>query len=71
MAVNMEAELKQAQQDRDKYARALRAIRARIDGVFDDPDLVSFGPLAFWPNEDITRIIDSVLGDGNATRETT
>lgn len=41
--------------------RALRAIKARINGVWDDPDLISFGPLGNM-NEDILAIIAKAEG---------
>lgn len=43
-----------------KYARALRAIKARINSVWDDPDLMSFGEL-HHEHYDIERIIDIAL----------
>lgn len=45
--------------------RALRAIRARLDGVWDDPYLVEVGPLSINPVEDIRRILDHLKGKKN------
>lgn len=45
--------------------RALRAIRARIDGAWDDPDLMEVGPLFINPVEDIRRILDHLKGKKN------
>lgn len=44
-----------------RQERALRAILARVDGVWDDKDLVSFGPMETFV-EDIKRIAKSGLG---------
>lgn len=45
--------------------RALRAIRARLNGVWDDPDLMEVGPLFINPVEDIKRILDHLKGKKN------
>ncbi|QNK01698.1 hypothetical protein [Dyella telluris] len=37
----------------------LQAIRARIQGVWDDPALLKVGELSTDPNEDIRRILDA------------
>ncbi len=42
-----------------KMDRALKAIHARVDGVFDDPDLMSFGPLHDNLRADVKRIAES------------
>lgn len=39
---------------------ALKAIRARINGVFDDPDLVAKGALAFT-TEDVLRFANEAI----------
>lgn len=41
--------------------QALNAITARINGVFDDPDLMIFGPLSTDALADILAIIASVF----------
>lgn len=38
---------------------ALEAIRARIEGEWDNPALMAFGPLLPNPEEDVLRIVDS------------
>lgn len=40
---------------------ALQAIRARIDGVYDDPQLMRIGALSIDPEEDIRTILDMVI----------
>lgn len=40
---------------------ALRAIRARVDGVWDHPDLKAFGPLHSDPMKDIMAIAHTAL----------
>lgn len=42
---------------------ALRAIIARIKGVWDDPDLMAIGPLHSDPMYDVLRIAESVNTD--------
>ena len=41
--------------------QALRAIKARIDGVWDDPDLLAFGERHVNSLEDIEAIVNKVL----------
>lgn len=50
-----------ARRQNNKATNALRAIQARINGVFDDPDLVAIGLLNIEPNVDILNIIDKAL----------
>ena len=38
--------------------QALRAIRARINGVWDDPDLQKLGPLSEYASEDVLGILN-------------
>lgn len=45
----------------ERAAGALRAIKARIDGVFDDPDLTAFGPLSTDSCEDVYKITTGAL----------
>lgn len=40
---------------------ALQAIRSRINGVWDDPQLEKLGPLFPDTQEDILRILDEVI----------
>lgn len=42
--------------------RFTNAIKARLNGIWDDEDLMSFGPLASEA-EDITRIAKTFLGE--------
>jgi hypothetical protein len=49
--------------DRAKYERALLAIVARINGVYDDPYLVEFGPLLADTEADVLRIAIAALGE--------
>lgn len=44
-----------------KYEKALIAIAARIQGDLDNPALIQFGTPTNEPEEDITRIIESVM----------
>ena len=39
----------------------LHAIKARIEGVFDDPDLKAYGPLSTDSREDILNIVTTAL----------
>ena len=41
--------------------QAIRAIIARIDGVFDDPDLLAFGPLHIDKMVDVKEISNAAL----------
>lgn len=41
-----------------RYLKALCAIRARIQGEWDNPALMSFGPLSANAEEDILLIIE-------------
>jgi hypothetical protein len=43
--------------------QAFRAIKARINGVFDDPDLMSIGALSSNPIEDLHYILEQVPGE--------
>ena len=45
------------------YQRAIAAIKARRDGVYDDPALVSYGPLLPNEEEDVTWIKRRYLVD--------
>jgi hypothetical protein len=45
----------------EKYRRALLAIRARIQGVWDQPDLVAFGPLNTCETSDVLEIAQDAL----------
>lgn len=45
--------------------RALRAIVARIDGVWDDKDLMAFGPLSTNTLDDIYEIARSAIRGSN------
>lgn len=49
----------------DKLVGALRAIRARITGEFDDPDLLAYGPLSHT-NGDCMEIASRALKDHEA-----
>lgn len=40
---------------------ALRAIIARVDGVFDDPDLMAVGPLLPDSDEDVVYIAKKAI----------
>lgn len=44
----------------DQAKAAVRAIIARINGVWDDPDLIAVGPLSTQPLIDILRIAEAV-----------
>lgn len=41
-------------------AAALRAVKARVNGVWDDPDLMAFGPLGML-GEDVTAIVNVAI----------
>ena len=41
--------------------RCLKAIKARLNGVWDDPDLMSFGELTYNPKDDIADFVDQTL----------
>ena len=41
-------------------SEAARAIRARVDGVFDNPDLMKIGPLSTNLDEDVAEILRRV-----------
>ena len=43
-------------------SQALRAVKARIDGRWDDPDLVAIGPLCESVAEDIVYILSLAKG---------
>lgn len=45
-------------QDSEAQKRIEEAIRARIDGEWDNPSLVAIGPLSIDPQEDIRAIIE-------------
>jgi len=45
----------------ERYERALRAILARIDGVYDDPDLMSMGPLHTDRGADVRHFAEEAL----------
>ena len=46
--------------ERELLIEALRAISARVDGRFDDPALVKFGPLA-GTEDDVALIANTIL----------
>jgi len=48
-------------------AQKLQAIRARIDGVWDDPALMKLGCLFPDSTSDILRILDGFEGPGDET----
>lgn len=51
--------------------RALNAILSRMNGVFDSPDLLAFGPLSESADRDVQRIachaLEAAEGHGNIT----
>lgn len=49
---------------------ALRAIKARLDGVFDHPDLVAFGPLREELQADLAALTEAGLAGAAARAET-
>jgi hypothetical protein len=44
-----------------KMASAIRAALARVNGVWDDPDLVACGPLSSLASLDVQEILESAL----------
>lgn len=55
--------------EKEQMESALRAIIARIEGVFDDPDLMSFGSLGFMMSDDILAIARKALPKPDITTE--
>jgi len=45
----------------DSYVDTLRAIKARIDGDFDNASLLKCGPLTTDTLEDVVRFVDDCL----------
>jgi hypothetical protein len=48
--------------------QALRAIKALREGVFDDNDLMAFGPLHIADDDNISEILECVPSIGEADR---
>jgi len=46
-----------------RLADALRAIIARINGIYDAPELKAIGPLSVDSDEDVLRIAEDALTD--------
>lgn len=49
-------------EERPKMIRALKAIKARIDGEWDNPNLMYYGALNVNTETDILRIAEDAIG---------
>jgi len=46
---------------------ALRAIAARVNGVWDDPDLIAFGPLGMM-DVDVVALVNAAIAERGKSR---
>lgn len=54
----------------DLTKSVLKAIQARIDGVWDNPELVSFGPLSTDTLQDVKELVEVAFHETNKGKST-